>query len=210
MEDYILEGYLNNLAKNKSKEPLKGLSVEPINLEHYKVTQIGDGMMNDVRLYELYKWAEDSLRMAAHALDFIIKYSPESPRYWLKDIKARERGYYEIALNLERFMQSKKAKEFEGKDVPFYIPDNYELARKVFADFKKHTKLNRYTIVDNSYRELACWRSKDLNELKSLAKYITETYIEPELKLILERTNIKKCIFSKTQVDFEYDDTRSN
>ena len=84
---------------------------------------------------------------------------------------------YSISIDLERFIKSKSAEKYEKNGAAFFIPDNYELAKKVMSEFKKIHPNKEFKIIENHFRECANWESKKLSELKLLADFITVGYI---------------------------------
>lgn len=205
MEDHIFESFLINIKKNKKKNKPKAISIDPINLEHFQLEKIGKGILETEDIHALYEWSKNTLQRTAHQIDFIIKFHPDSPRYWLKGInKKDEEGKYSLYIDLERFIESSNQKKYKNKDVGFYIPDNYELAKKVLEEFKKESKLDCSKIVDNSYREIANWETKDLKTLKKFADFISTKYVNPFLEDMLKNEKVKKVVFTSKKIKFEY------
>lgn len=206
MEDYMFEGFLKSLEKAAPKKKEKKLSITPINFENFQLEKIGKGILNAHDIAALYNWTKSTLQAMAHEISFMAEFYPGSPQYWLKNIKEKnDNGDYSICIDLERFISSKRAKEFEKNKTPFFIPDNYELAPKVLEAFKTVNINKKYEIHDNSFRECAQWESKDFKQIKELADFITKTYVEPELEKLLKREKIKKVIFKNNKIDFEYE-----
>ena len=68
---------------------------------------------------------------------------------------------YSISIDLERFIKSKSAEKYEKNGAAFFIPDNYELAKKVMSEFKKIHPNKEFKIIENHFRECANWESKN-------------------------------------------------
>lgn len=213
MNDYIFHDFLENLRKKEAKP--RNFSITPKNLEQFQIASKGEGIIELEDIAALYDWAKNILRYSAHTINFIVQYHPDSPRYWKKNVnKPNEYDrlkYYAVSIDLEDFIESKSSEESTKKHGGNYtIPDNYELARKVFAEFKKHkTYTKQFVIEENHYRELANWETKTKEAANALANFIDEKYVQPKLQEVLKSNNIKKCIFDleKNQIDFEYFDT---
>jgi len=163
MEDYVSYAFLENLRKeDKKKEGKRALSITPIDFENYKVEKLGEGILSLSDLLALKEWTESTLKTKAHQIEFFVMYSQKSPRYWLKDItKKDEQGNYSISIDLERFIKSKSAEKYEKNGAAFFIPDNYELAKKVMSEFKKIHPNKEFKIIENHFRECANWESKN-------------------------------------------------
>lgn len=202
----MFEGFLKSLEKAKPKKKEKCISITPINLENFQLEKLGNGILKPHDIAALYKWSKSTLQIIAQQISFLAEFCPGSPQYWLKDIKKKnEEGDYSISIDLERFISSKRAKEFAENKAPFFIPDNYELAPKVLEAFKTVNINKKYEIHDNSHREFAQWESKDFQQIKELADFITKTYVEPELNRVLKEEKIKKVKFKNNKIDFEYE-----
>ena len=208
MDDYIFSGFLEGLKKDQSKT--RGITIEPNHFEEFQISVTGDGKLDLNYMADLYKWLGETLKIRAHQLEFIIRYHPDSPKYWLRDIEKitnEEESLYSVSLDLERFMESEyRAKQRDRiKALGSFIPDNYELARKVFKEFRKDHKNKKFNIInDNHWRECANWESKDLTAIKALAKFVSEKYVEPYLQDVLKENNIEEVLFSDKKVDFKY------
>lgn len=204
MDDYKFEHLLASCRKNKPKK--RGLKVEHINLEHFQFSLKKTGLSDMADMVKLYDWIQERLQLTAHTVYDLTIYHKESPNFWLKNIvNSDEENNYSIGLNLERFIESKKAKSQRKSKKSFYIPDNYELAEKVLVDFNNIPGNDKHSIIDNSYRDHANFESKNLESIKSLADYIQNTYVDPLINELLKEFKIKKCIFKDTTIEFEYE-----
>lgn len=207
--DHVFESFMNQL---RSEVPTKtGLSINPLNYETFQAKIKKDGLLDLKAIASLYSWMEDVLRTSAQQLDFISRFSQNSPRFWLKDIETPDHeGRYCIGLDLETFMESESQKKQAAKTngIGTFIPDNTQLAKDVMKEFRKTNRLKKDTIEDISFRDTAMWKSKDLNALRLLADFIQKQYIDPDLKAVLKACKIKQVIFRKdgdrTAMDFEY------
>ena len=205
MNDHIFYGFMESLKKDKSKT--RGITIEPNHFEEFQIAVTGDGKLDLHYMADLYEWLKGTLKTRAHQLDFICRYHPNSPRYWLKDIDKvsnEEEQTYSVGLDLERFLDSAKKKE-QSKNQTFYIPDNYELAKKVLKEFKKDPNNKKFKLSDTSFREFACWDSKSVEAVKALGNFINEKYVQPDLKIVLEENKIVNVVFTKEQVDLQYE-----
>jgi len=202
MDDYKFEHLLASCRKQDPKK--KGVGVEQLSLEKFQFQIKDDGISDLTDMVKLYDWLTARLRLTAHTIYHLSIYHPDSPKFWLKNIhESDENKNFSVGLDLERFIESKKAKEQSKTNKPFYIPDNYELARKVLKDFLSLAENKKYSIEDNSFRECANFESKDKKAILALADYIQKKYVEPSVKEILEEFKIKKCIFKDNTIDFE-------
>lgn len=211
--NHELYAFIEQVKKNHGKG-LKGLSIKPINWETFQASVKKTGHLNLSNIVSLYEWSKSILSASAQQLDFIIYYHKDSPRYWLKNIDKPEdretdngkiEKVYSVGLDLEDFLESqyKKKQKDKIKALGSFIPDNYELAKRVMKDFNKTYK-KKHSIWDNSFRETALWESNNLEEIKALASFLEKKYVIPDLKVVLKRNNIREVIFTKKQVEFKY------
>lgn len=211
MDDHILEGFLSALKRNATEEEknAKGLTVIPINYERCQIEILGDGKISLYNLARLTEYLNEYLRTSAHQLNVIFKYHPDSPRFWWdkKQAKEKEREYT-LGLDLEHFIESKNQKKQKKtiEEFHYYIPDNYELAKKVFKEFEKEHKVSASKIRDNSFRETAMWESKNLKALNELGEFIQRKYVGPALKAIMKACKIETVSFGKDGATFSYRD----
>jgi hypothetical protein len=207
--------FIQSLAKKKTTK--KGLTIVQKNFGNFQVALRSEGIMELAALAKLNQWTYEVLTEHASIIEYIAKYHPESPRYWLKNIDKSQKTIrtikgkdidvevYSVGLDLEQFMESKKAKSQRNrtKQLGFYIPDNYELAQTVLKEYGKKNDIKN--IDDNSYREFANWESTNLSSIKSLATFLENNYTLTKLRKIMKAKGIVKCVFTKdNKLDFIY------
>ena len=208
--DFLL--FTNSLRAKKRVEGSRQMSITPINLGSFKVATFKEGEIDLRDIVDLYDWAKDTLKRTAGVLKYIADYHPDSPSFWMKDLREQEitdYGFYSVGIDMEEFMPSTSQEEQKNKGMmDFFMPDNYELAKKVLKEFKKTHKGHK--LVDNSYRECANWESKSLESVVALAEFIQEKYVGPKTEALLKEYNIKDCIFGeedeRKNVDFIYNE----
>jgi len=205
MSDYIYESFLAGLKKRKTKKT--GWIITPMDFESFSVAGKPEKITLS-QLANLAEWATDTIKMRAHQLDFIATYHKNSPRHWRKD-EAEVKNYdeekvYEISINLERFIPSSNQDKYVKKKMDFYIPDNYELAKKVFRKYKG----DKVGIKDTSFRECAVWQSTSYKKIKALGDYIENTIVIPYLNDVLKTVgaiDVKFVVVGKTnKIEFVY------
>jgi hypothetical protein len=199
--DYILDGFKRHLRKQK--ESKKGIEIIPVNFGSFQAKIVNGGIFDLVSLMHLAEWAATTLQQSAHLLSFIYDYHKDSPKRVWDKLEIDDEDEYCVGLDLERFMESDYRKK-QDKSIGYSIPDNYELAEKVLAEFRAVRGNKKWKLYDNSYRETAMWKSKDADALKALAEFIDNTYVQPEMEEVLKVNKIAKCIFTKKGIDFEY------
>jgi hypothetical protein len=214
MNDYVFEGFLSALRKKKSKA--RGITIKPLDFENFSVATKGKSKLDLVSLHDLWKWAGDTLKTTAHQINFFLTYHPDSHRYWLKNVGDKdEEGNYCVSIDLEEFIESKKRKEQKARieSMGSFIPDNYELAKRVMQEFTKIPENKKYKIEDQAFRECANWVTKDKEAAEALGKFVHNKYVEPTLKHLYKINNIEKVKFKKSDtqetVDFVYKKTKS-
>lgn len=203
--DYVYEGFLGHLKTQKTKH--KGVGIALVNFEHFQAEIIGDGKIDLARLSELAEWSTKTLQILAHQLNFIFQYHPESPKRVWNELK-KEEGRYCIGLNLEEVMDSSAQEEQKDRieQLGYFIPDNYELAKKVMRAFKRLPENKKYKLEDISFRDTAMWETRSVRAAKALSQFIYVRYIEPRLNEILKQNKISQCIFKKNKsVVFKYE-----
>lgn len=205
MNDFVYHGFREMLLKQE--RIFKGLTIDVINLETFKVNLVNDGIMDLQSLAYLGKWANDIIRQRAHELDFISNYHKDSSRRCWNKIEKDTEGNYTVGLDLEEFLESSKQQEQMERieQVGSFIPDNYELAKRVMKEFHSNPDNQKYKLKDISFRETAMWETKNKKAAEALANYIDETYVQPTMQILLKNNKISKVIFTDTQVDFEYE-----
>ena len=208
-DDTITLSFRQTLKEKKVKK--KGLSVRPVNFGNFKASLKNDGVFDLPMLLKLSEWSNAMLQQTAHRLQFIFAYHPDSPNYWLNDLKEKDDdGSYRVGIDLEQFMTSKKSKESSKRTGGHYvIADNYELAKKAMTEFRKIQANKKFKLEDVSFRDTAFWKSKDEKAIEAFADFLNKKYVQSTLKTILKQDKIKKCIFSGTEkrgykLDFEY------
>ena len=210
--DIIYDSFLSSLGVPKKGE--KGPVIEAMKFDDFRVTH-GSDRMSLAGLAELSKWCDATLRTRAHQLDFFATYHPDSPRFWRKGSNKphrRDRGeplMYTMGLDLEEFIESEnKKKQQQIEDMGFYIPDNYELAKKALAAFGRKSTLSK-KIKDVSFRDTAMWESEDQEAILAFGNFIQEKYVNPVIKTVLKSINAKDVKFSKkggkNKLDFVYE-----
>lgn len=208
--DTLLESFIESLKREKVKAE-KGLTIIPSNFEDFKAEIKNEGKLNLKSIASLYEWTKNTLHSRAYHLSSVIKYHPLSPKFWMKKINKPDdhdgKIIYSTGLDLEDLMESSYRKEQKSriKSIGRFIPDNYELAKKVCSAFNKKTK-NKYKkdIFDNSFRETALWESENLEAIKCLSEFIQKNYVAPYLKNVLKSFNAKDVKFTEKQVEFVY------
>jgi hypothetical protein len=205
MEDMIYRSFRGSLGKPKKGE--KGPHIEAVNFDEFKVVY-KDEKMSLAALGALADWCNNTLRARASQLDFLATYHPRSPRFWrIGDEKPNEEKMYVAGLNLEDFIESKSQKKEQIDKLGFFLPDNYELSKKVLSAFGKKSTLSK-SIKDISFRDTAMWESKDPLAIKALGNFIQEQYVDPTLKTVLQSIGAKDVKFTnkggKNKIDFIY------
>lgn len=211
MDNFNFLLFTSNLRAKKRVEGSRQMSITPKNLGCFTVKTFKDGEIDLRDIVDLYDWAKDTLQRTAGILNYIADYHPKSPTSWMKNLSTQEvtdYGFYSVGIDLEQFIPSKAQEEQKNEGLDSFIPNNYELAKKVLKEFKKAHKGHK--LVDNSFRDLANWESKSLESVVALAEFIQEKYIGPKTEALLKEYNIKDCVFGeedgRKNVDFIYND----
>lgn len=181
--------------------PTDTIGMETINLDTFQIIHKG-GETNIAELVNLKEHIDMVIGGISESIEMFINYDKKSPRYWGILKKYEETNTYNVSIDLESFMQD----ESEGKEkVPgeYFLPDNYALAKKVEKAFKKAGG-DMNGECGEHFRECASWDFKSKAKAKKLVDFIDKTYVKPALKERQDTFNIKKVIFSETQIDFEY------
>ena len=197
MEDYIFHAFLDDIKKDAKKRP-GGPQIKPLDFENYKLTE-GDGKMTLGHMAKLMEWLRDTLRTRAHQLYFVATYHKGSPRYWRK-YESRPVDYdgqklYEVRLDMEDFLESDSRKKYKKRGMPTYIPDNYELAKKVLKMYKG----DKEGLIDNSCRECVTFQSVSYDKVKSIGDFIEKKFIEPDLNAVLASFGATDVKFSNVK-----------
>ena len=181
--------------------PTDTIGMETINLDTFQIIHKG-GETNIAELVNLKEHIDMVIGGISESIEMFINYDKKSPRYWGILKKYEENNTYNVSIDLESFMQD----ESEGKEIvpgEYFLPDNYALAKKVEKAFKKAGGDMKGECGEH-FRECASWDFKSKAKAKKLVDFIDKTYVKPALKERQDAFNIKKVIFSETQIDFEY------
>jgi hypothetical protein len=213
MEEHKYNSFVSMLSKQTPEH--KELSIKPINFDMFQATVVGKGEFDLTALSQLYCWAHEQLILRMQYIEFFKEYCPNSNEYWMKDVENvvdqdDDRPFYEVYIDMETFMESKhrleQAKRIEQTGM--FVPDNNELSATLLKLFcMKHPEMTD-RIVNNSYRETACFRSYEPEPVKMIAEYIEEHYVKPALKERMDSMNITEVLFldidGKPMIDFKY------
>jgi len=180
--------------------PTDSIGMEIVNLDEFLINHKG-GNTNIAELIELKEYIDNVIGWIGETIRMFVDYDKKSPKYWGKLEKHEEYKTYNVSIDLENFMHE----ESEGKELApdYFLPDNYALAEKVEKAFKKAGG-DMKGECGESFRECASWDFKSKAKAKKLVDFIDKTYVKPALKERKKLFNIKKVIFSETQIDFEY------
>lgn len=181
--------------------PTKSIGMKTLNLESFQLIHKG-GLTNIGELVQLKQHIDNTIESISWAIEMFIDYHKDSPKYWGKLKKCKERKIYNVSIDLENFMQE----ESEGKEIipgEYFLPNNYVLADKVIEAFEKAGG-DVSGIGGESFRECASWDFKSKSQAKKFVDFIDKTYVIPKIKEKMKIYNIKKIIFGEAQIDFEY------
>lgn len=186
--------------------PTNTIGMETVNLDTFLLNHKG-GETNVAELVELKEHIDKVLGGIAGTIRIFIDYHKKSPRYWGKLEKCEEYKTYNVSINLENFMhEESEGEESEGEELipgEYFLPDNYVLAEKVEKAFKEAGG-DMKGECGESFRGCASWDFKSKAKAQKLVNFIDKTYVKPGIKERMDTFNIKKIIFSETQIDFEY------
>lgn len=195
--------FIQNIKDNKDEQnPKKGISIAPINFDNFQASIKDDGVLDLNAIVGLYEWSKGVLETRKYLVEKFISYHPDSPENSL-GVTPYEPGKkkFEFGLDLEDFMESSKAKKDRNNELPFCIPDNYELADKVIKEYEESGG-NIKGIEENSFRECAMWVCKDRDKLQKFADYVIAKYVTPQLNTWLEELNVERVYFEGNKIDF--------
>jgi len=180
--------------------PTDSIGMEIVNLDEFLINHKG-GLTNIAELVELKEHIDNVIGGIGETIRMFVDYDKKSPKYWGKLEKCEEYKTYNVSIDLENFMHE----ESKGTEIApdYFLPDNYALAEKVEKAFKKAGG-DMKGECGESFRECASWDFKSKAKAKKLVDFIDKTYVKPALKERKKVFNIKKVIFSETQIDFEY------
>lgn len=214
MESTLFLTFAESLRSQPREEGSRQLSIEPIDFNTFKAKTHKDGKISLRDIVDLYDWAKSTIAKSAYQLNFFYEYHHDSPNFWMKDVLSQEpneEGFYNVMIDLEDFLESEeKEKQMVEKTPEWFIPDNYSLAKKVLKEFEElHLG---HELLDHSFRDCACWKSKNYTSVVALAKYIQEKYVAPKVFDMMKDGNIKECEFpiieGKQKINFIYDEER--
>jgi hypothetical protein len=206
MSDIVYELFISSLKKIPREDKDKGLVIESVNFETFKLSTINDSTITLREMLHIHEWMGETLRTRAHQVNFLRSYHTESPHFWMNDIGEQDdNGYYIVGLDLEDFMESshRKSQKKMIAATGSFIPDNYELSKKVYAAFKRTHKSK--SLVENiSYRDTAMWKSKDPHIIEALGRFIQSKYIDPVMTNVMKSCAAKGVVFKNNELEFVY------